>query len=189
MVAVAALARPRRAFAAAAERPALHTGLAAVVVTGVLSAGIDVSATVLGGGGNTGLVLSGLLPAFFAGYWLLDAWLVEAGAAMLGRGGRRRRYLAVSGLAFPSLISYALLLLLEAAAGRWMGPALSSALAWLTLPVLVWFLALIVLSVRAVYQVPTLNAFALALLPYAAITTALVVTLLVLAVLHGAGVI
>ena len=60
-----------------------------------------------------------------------------------------------------------------------------SALGWLTLPVLCWFLTLTVLAIRAVYDVPALNALALALLPYAAVAAAVLLVTLVLA-LRGA---
>jgi len=160
-----------------------------VVVAGVVSAGIELVATMFAGGGEAGLLLSSLLPVFFVAYWLLDAWLVDAGAGLSGSGGRRREYMAVSGLAFLSLIAYALLSLLEAAAARWSGNALASALGWLTLPALAWFVALMVLAINAVYGVPALNAFALALLPFAAIATALLLTAIVLSVLHALRVI
>jgi hypothetical protein len=189
MLAISVLRRPRDVFAAAASDPRSGRGLLAVLITGLISAAIDVAATLVGGGGAAGLIVSGLLPALFAGYWLLDAYLVDAGARVLGRGGRRRAYLAVSGLAFPPLISYALLVLAEALASRWAGAGAGSALGWLTLPVLGWFLVLVILAIRAVYDLPPLNAFALALLPYAAIAGALILTSIVLSVLHTAGMI
>jgi Yip1 domain len=189
MVAITVLRRPRQVLATAAAGPSVVQGLRAVTLTGAVSAGIDVAATLIGGGGAAGLIISALLPALFVGYWLLDAWLVDAGAGMLGRSGRRRAYLAVSGLAFPPLVAYSLLALLAAAVTRWAGEGPGSALGWLTLAVLAWFLALIILAIRAVYDVPPLNAFALALLPYAAVTAALLVTLVALSLLHAAGVV
>jgi hypothetical protein len=187
VVSVALVRRPQSVFAAAAERPRLERALLLVVGAGALSGAVDAVATVVARAGPGGLVLSAVLPVLFVAYWLLDAWLVDAGAALLGCNGRRRPYLAVSGLAFPPLVAYALLLLAEAAATRWAGASVASALGWLTLPVLGWFLFLMILAIRAVYGVPALNAFALALLPFAAIATALLVLLIVLNLLHAAG--
>src|SRR4029077_3684283 len=115
----------------------------------------------------------------------------DAGAGMLGRRGRRRAYLAVSGFAFLPLVAYALLSLIEAAASRWAGPGpeVASAIAWLTLPVIARFLVLMVLAIRRVYGVPVLNALSLALLPSAAISAALLVLLLVVSALHAAGIV
>jgi hypothetical protein len=187
MVSVALVRRPQSVFAAAAERPRLARAVVLVAGAGVVSGAVDTLATLVARAGPGGIVVSGILPVLFLAYWLLDAWLVDAGAALLGRQGRRRPYLAVSALAFPALVCYALLLLLESAATRWAGPELASALGWLTLPALGWFLFLMILAIRAVYTVPPLNAFALALLPFAAIATALLVLLVALNVLHAAG--
>jgi hypothetical protein len=187
MIALAVLRRPRSALTEAAAQPRLGDGLRAVLVTGAVSALVGVLATRLVADGTASLILSALLPVLFVLYWVFDAWLVDAGAALIGRGGRRAAYLAVSGLAFVPLISYALLSLLEAMARRWVGVGLASALSWLTLPLLVWFLTLMILAIRAVYDVPTMNAFALALLPYAAISFGLLLVLVVLSALHGAG--
>lgn len=188
MLAFEILGRPRAALALVASRPRLATGLVGVVATGVISGAIEVLASVLVGS-TTGLILSALLPLFFVGYWLLDAWLVDAGAGLSGKRGRRRAYLGVSGLAFVPLITFALLSLLEAVAMRTAGDAVASALGWLTLPILGWFLALMSLAIGAVYDLPALNAFALALLPLAAISAALLFLALVLGALHAAHVI
>lgn len=189
MRALLVLVRPRAALEGAADAPRLEQGLAAVLVAGLASAGIDVLATVLGGAGFTGLLYSVLAPVFFVLYWLFDAWLVDAGARWSGAGHRRRAYLAVSGLPFLALVAYAVLLLAEALATRWSGSELASNLAWLSLPLLAWFVGLMAASVAAVYRLPAMNAFALALLPFAAILTVLLVALLVLSLLHGLGVV
>jgi len=189
--ALAVLYRPREAFAVLAAAPRIETGLAAVLATALASMAIEVAANALGSGGAAGLVISLILPLLFLAYWLLDAWLVDAGAGMLGRNGRRRAYLAVSGFAFLPLTGYAVLAFVEAAATRWNGPGpdIASGLAWLTLLAIAWFLVLTVLAIRAVYDVPALNAVALALLPYAALSGALLLLGIVLGVLHAAGVV
>ena len=88
-------------------------------------------------------------------------------------------------------IAYALLSLAEAVALRVAGssgPSIASGLAWLTLPVLAWFVALTVFAVQDVYDIPALNALAFALLPIAVLTTALVLVLFGLGALHAARV-
>lgn len=185
-----AVIRPREAFPALAAKSRLAVGLAEVLLTGIASLGIEVAATALGGGSASGFLVSVALPALFLAYWALSAWLIDAGAGMIGRHGRRRDFLAVSGAAYPPLTAYALLSLLEAAATRWTGSVtLASAVAWVTLPILAWFLTLSVFAIRAVYGVNPLNALALALLPYAALTTALIIVFLALSALHAAGVV
>jgi hypothetical protein len=185
-----AAVRPRQAFSALAAQPRLGVGLALVTVTGIVSLGIELAATAVGGASASGFLVSVALPVLFLAYWALSGWLIDAGAGMSGLHGRRRAFLAVSSAAYPPLIAYALLSLVEAAATRWTANvALASAIAWATLPVLAWFLTLTVFAIRAVYEVNAFTAVALALLPYAALTTALIVVLLALSALHVGGVV
>jgi hypothetical protein len=187
---MAVLVRPRSAFAAIAARPRLAAGFIAVLLTGVVSLAIELAATLVAGAGGRGVGISLALPVLFLAYWLLSAWLVDAGASLVGRSGRRREFLAVSGSTFPPLVTYALLSLLESAATRWTGSdTLASGVAWVTLPVLAWFLTLNVLAIRAVYNITALSSLALAMLPYAALTAALTVVLLTLGILHAFGVV
>lgn len=150
---------------------------AVVAGSGVVAAGIGVSTAVVDHSGASGIVPSLLLPLLFLAYWGIQAWLIDAGAGMLGASGRRRDLLAASGRPFVTWIAYSLIALAEAAAARWLGfgSAPAVALTWLTLPVLLWFLALTVRVVRRVYDIATVNAFALALLPFAAVAGALLV--------------
>jgi len=187
MNALGVLVRPRSTLGAIAAAPRLTAGFAVVVVSGLVSAGISAAAGALTQGGLSSLVTSLLLPALFVAYWLVEAWLVDAGASMLGRSGHRRTFLAVSGFVFVPWIAYALLTLVEAAAQHsgGSGSGVAAGLAWLTLPVLCWFLALTVLAIRAVYDVPALNALALALLPYATIAAAVLLVTAGLTAVHG----
>lgn len=156
-----------------------------VAGSGCVAALIGVGTAMLDGTGRAGLVTSLLLPLLFLAYWGMQAWLIDAGAGMLGRAGRRRAFLGASGYAFPTWIAYSVLTLCEAAAAHSGAGALAAALTWLTLPVLLWFLALTVRAVRAVYAIPLVNAFALALLPYAAVAGALLVLGAAAGVLRG----
>ena len=183
-----ALWRPHDAFKELAAHPRLSLGAAMVAVSGAVSAGLEIAAAALSGDARTGLGLSLLLPLLFVAFWGIAGWLIDAAAVALGRSGRRRTYLAVSGAAFPALVAFAALSLVEAAATRLTGSdALASGLAWLTILVLGWYLVLATVAVRAVYDVPLLNAAAMAMLPYAAVTGALLIVLVVLLALRAAG--
>jgi len=187
MNALGVLVRPRSTLESLAAAPNLASGFSVVLLSGLVSAGISAAAGALARSGVSSVVTSLLLPALFVLYWLVEAWLVDAGAAMLGRSGQRRAFLAVSGFVFVAWIAYSLLTLVEAAAehAAGSGSGVATGLAWLTLPVLCWFLALTVLAIRAVYDVPTLNALALALLPYATIAAAVLLVTAGLTAVHG----
>lgn len=148
-----------------------------VLLSGCAAALIGIGTSVLDGSGLSGVVSSALVPLLFLAYWGVQGWLIDGGAGMLGRASNRRGILFASAPAFLTWIVYSLVTLVEAAAARFTGSGspLAMALTVLTLPVLFWFLALTVRAVRAVYDVPTINAFALALLPYAAVALALVI--------------
>lgn len=150
---------------------------ALVLVSGCASAVIGIGTSFLDGSGASGVVSSVLVPPLVLAYWGVQAWLIDAGAGMLGRAGHRRAMLVASAPAFPTWIVYSLLTLGEAAAARsgGSGSALAVALTVLTLPVLAGFLALTVRAVSAVYDIPAINAVALALLPYAALALAVLI--------------
>lgn len=179
------LVRSASAFRADGGVPTPLGGAAIVTGSGCVAALIGVGTAILDGSGRGGLVTSLLLPLLFLAYWGVQAWLVDAGAGMLGRAGRRRAFLGASGYAFLTWIAYSVLALGEAATTRSGANALAATLTWLTLPVLLWFLAMTVRAVRAVYDIPLLNAFALALLPYAAVAGALLVVGAAAGALHG----
>jgi hypothetical protein len=189
---VAVVRHPRSAFAGEAAAPRVTRGLVAVVVTGVVSLLTGAAANALVSGGPSGLVVALSLPALFVAYWLLQAWLVDAAAVLVGRSRNRRAYLAVSGYAFPALAVYGVLSLAEGLLlhfGSGAGPPAASAVAWATLPVLAWFIVLSVLAIQAVYDLPALNALAFVLLPIAALTAALLIVSVALGALHTANVI
>jgi Yip1 domain len=178
---------PRRALGAAATRPRLAAGVAAVAVTGALSLGLGLLAVVVGGGGTAAVVLSLAVPVMLAVFWLVSGVLVSAGARLVGVAPRRRELLAVSGLTFPPLVLYAAIALVQSASTHWGGDTLSTVVGWLALPVVCWFVALNTVAVRAVYDLPALSAVAIALLPYAALSAVLLLLVVVLSILHAAG--
>ncbi|MDQ6848234.1 MAG: YIP1 family protein [Candidatus Dormibacteraeota bacterium] len=180
---------PRRALNAAAARPSLAAGATAVVITGVLSLGLELSAAVVGNGGSAAVILSIAVPVMLMVFWLASALLVSAGARLMGRAPQRPALLAVSGLTFPVLVLYAAISIVQAASFHWGGDALSVGVGLLAFPVVCWFVALNALAVRAVYDLPALSAVAIALIPYAALSGALLLLVIVLSVLHGVGVV
>ena len=68
-----------------------------------------------------------------------------------------------------------MLAVIEAAAGA--GSVAGSVVAWLTLPLLVWFLYLTTLAVQAVFDVTPFVALALAMLPDAVLLFVLIAVL------------
>ncbi len=181
--------RPRHALGAAAARPSLAAGVLAVAVTGLLSLTLGLLAVGVGGGGMAPVVLSLAVPVMLAVFWLVSALMVSGGARLMGMPPRRRELLAVTGLTFPPLVLYTVIALVQAASAHWGGDALSTAVGWLALPVVCWFVALNAVAVRAVYDLPALSAVAIALLPYAALSAVLLLLVVVLSALHAAGLI
>jgi hypothetical protein len=175
---------PRRSLDMAAAKPHLAAGAATVLVTGVVSLGIELVAVVVGGGGSAALVLSLVLPALLVVFWLVSALLVSAGARLMGLEPKRRELLAVSGLTFPVLVLYGAIAVVQAASTHWGGDALSTGVGLLALPIVCWFVALNAFAVRAVYDLPGLSAVAIALIPYAALSAALLLLVVVLSLLH-----
>ncbi len=182
-------AHPVRTLAAAAARPRLGAGALSVIVTGLASLALGLAAVALGGGGRAAVVLSLAIPGMLAVFWLVSAMLVGAGARLMGLSPQRRDLLAVSGLTFPPLVLYAGVALVQAASTHWGGELLATVAGWLALPVVAWFVALNAVAVHAVYDLPPLNAVAIALLPYAALSAVLLAAVVVLSALHAAGVV
>jgi hypothetical protein len=183
------IVHPRRVLGGAAARPSLASGVLSVAITGVLVLALELAAVALGEGGTAAVILSVAAPLMLAAFWLVSGVLVSAGARVMGRPRRRSDLLAVSGLTFPVLVAYAVIGLLQAVSLHWGGDALSTAVGLFALPVVGWFVALNAVAVRAVYDLPGLSAVAIALIPYAALSAALLFLVIVLSVLHSLGVI
>jgi hypothetical protein len=182
------LLRPRRSLDRCAERPRLGASVAVVLTTGVASLCLNLLATVLeprtsrGGG----VAVSLALPVLFVLFWVLGTWMVGAGATLMGAERKRRDYLAVSGQTFPVLILYAALAVVQAATLRWggIGGTVSDMAGFLSLPILLWFLALSTLAAQAVYRVSMMAAVALALLPFATLSAAVLILIIVVTALR-----
>jgi Yip1 domain len=172
---IGVVVRPRSSFAELADSPRLALGFAAVVGSAVIALVLGLLANQIGGGGGAGTVASLLLPPLFVVYWVAAALIIDAAAGLSARSGRWRRYLAVSGFTFIPWIAYALLAVIEAAAGA--GSVAESLIAWLTLPLLAWFLYLTALAVYSVFDVTPFVAVALAMLPDAVLLFILIALL------------
>jgi hypothetical protein len=181
------LVHPRRALGTAAARPSLVAAILAVVITGVLCLVFELGAVAVGGGGPAAVILSVAVPLMLVVFWVASGVLVSAGARLMGHAPQRRTLLAVSGLTFPVLVLYAVISIVQAVSPRWGGDALSTAVGLLALPVVAWFVALNAVAVRAVYDMPALSAVAIALIPYAALSAALLLLVVVLSALHAVG--
>lgn len=163
MTVIGVLVRPRSTFAGLAESPRLAVGFAAVFGSGIAALALGLLANQVGGGGTPGAEVSLALPLLFLVYWVAAALIIDAGAGLTARAGRWRAYLAVSGFTFIPWIAYGVLSVIEAAAGS--GTVAQSVVAWLTLPLLAWFLYLTTVAVLAVFDVTPLVGLALAMLP------------------------
>jgi hypothetical protein len=166
------LLRPRSTFDSLASAPRISLGFVAVLGSGVIALLLGLLANQIDHGGNVGELASLLLPVLFLIYWGAATLIVDAGAGLAARGGRWRQYLAVSGFTFIPWVAFGVLSVIEALAGT--GSVAESIVAWLTLPLLAWFLVLTTLAVYAVFDVTPYVAVALAMLPDAVLLLLLI---------------
>ena len=169
------LLRPRSTFVALAAAPRISLGFVAVLSSGGIALMLGLLANQIDHGGNVGAEASLVLPLLFIVYWGASALIVDAGAGLAARGRRWRPYLAVSGFTFIPWIAFGVLSVIEALAGT--GSVAESIIAWLTLPLLAWFLVLTTLAVYAVFDVTPYVAVALAMLPDAVLLLLLIALL------------
>jgi hypothetical protein len=168
--------RPRSTFAALADAPPrIGLGFIVVLVSGVIALLLGLLANQIDNGGNVGAVASLVLPLLFLVYWGAAALIVDAGAGLAARAGRWRQYLSVSGFTFIPWVAFGVLSVIEALFGA--TSVAESVVAWLTLPLLVWFLVLTTLAVHSVFGVTPYVAVALAMLPDAVLLLLLIVLL------------
>jgi hypothetical protein len=127
----------------------------------------------------------------FAGFWLIDAMVVDAVAQLMGRPSRRRLYLEVSAYAWPVLVVFGMVRLVQAYVDRGAGMAASdagNAIGFLDFLLLAWYVVVVTAAVRAVYDLPPASALAAALAPLAVVAVLLMALLVAGTVLHGVGV-
>jgi hypothetical protein len=186
--------RPWRRAPLLAEGRPPALAAAVVVATGVASLGLSLAAVAVepGQGGQRGADIGAslILPVLFAGFWLIDAMVVDAVAQLMGTPSRRRRYLEVSAYAWPVLVVFAVVRLLQAYVDRAAGTpasAAGNALGFVNYACLAWFVVAVTAAVGAVYELPAASALAAALAPLAVVAVLLMVLLIAGTVLHGAG--
>ena len=192
-----AMFRPRRRLALiVAERGPIGTGLV-VLVAGALCGAVGLAATLvepvgsIAGGENgrrAGVILSALLPVVLLVVWIVDAYIVDAGARVMGAPSRRREYLVASGFAVPVLVGFEVVSLVSAVLDSSGAADVAVAVGFLRYAVLAWYVTLLTLAARAIYELPTLGALTAALLPYALMTTLLFFAVAVMSVLYSAHV-
>jgi hypothetical protein len=191
-----ALLRPQRRLPLiVAERGPVTAG-AVVLVAGVVCGGIGLAATLVepvsriaGGvdGRHAGVILSLLLPLVLLITWIADAWIVNAGARVMGAPSRRREYLVASGFAVPVLVAFELASLVAALLDNSGAYDAATAVGYLRYAALAWYVVLLTLAARGIYELPMVGALTAALLPYAAMTTVLLFVLVVLSAVYSAG--
>jgi hypothetical protein len=191
-----AMLRPRRRLPLiVAERGPVSAGMV-VLVAGIACGGIGLAATLVepvsriaGGadGRSAGVILSLLLPVVLLVTWLVDAWIVDAGARVMGAPSQRREYLVASGFAVPVLIAFEIASLIAAVLDNSGAYDAAVAVGWLRYAALGWYVVLLTLAARGIYELPTVGALTAALLPYAAMTTVLLFVLVVLSAVYGLG--
>ena len=187
--------RPWRCAPELADGRPLPLAAAVVVGTGAVSLGLSLAGVAVepGNGGQRAADVGAslVLPLLFAGFWLIDAMVVDAVAQLMGRPSRRRRYLEVSAYCWPVLVLYALVRLVQAYADRAAGmpdsPA-GLALGVLVFAVLAWFVVAVTAAVRGVYDLPVASALAAALAPPAVVAILLIAVLIAGTLLHAVGV-
>lgn len=189
-----AMFRPRRRLALiVAERGPVGTGFV-VLVAGALCGAVGLAATLIepvgsiAGGENgrrAGVILSALLPVVLLVVWIVDAYVVDAGARVMGAPSRRREYLVASGFAVPVLVAFEVVSLVSAVLDNSGAADVAVAVGFLRYAVLAWYVTLLTLAARAIYELPTIGALTAALLPYALMTTLLFVAVAVMSVLYS----
>jgi hypothetical protein len=119
--------------------------------------------------------------------WLVDAWIVDAGARAMGAPSRRRDYLVASGFAVPVLVLFELASLFASVLDSSGAYDAAVAVGYLRYAALAWYIVLLTLAARGIYELPTIGALSAALLPYAAMTLVLFVVLAALSAAYAVG--
>lgn len=172
---------PAHAFETLRDGRPLRVAVAVVAGAGLAAAGLSALSTVLEPGPHdaAGIGISATLPVLFAGVWLIDAYIVDAIAQVMGAATRLRTWMSVSAFAIPALVAFDALRVVQALVDRTGAVDASTGLGFAGFLVLGWFLVLITLGIAAVYGLPRLSAFSAALAPPAAMATLLLLLLVV----------
>lgn len=175
------LRRPVRTFAAMSDGRPIAVAAAVVIGAGAAAGLLSLLSTLLEPGTYdvAGLAVSGILPLLFAGIWLIDAYIVDAVAQLMGVRSRLRVWMSVSAFAIPSLVAFDGIRLVQAILDRNGATDVSTGVGFAGFLVLAWFLTLIAIAAAAVYLLPPLSALAAAMAPPAVMAVLLVLLLVV----------
>jgi len=175
------LRHPVRTFAAMRDGRPIVAAAGVVIGAGLAAALLSLLFTLLEPGTYdvAGLAVSGILPLLFAGIWLIDGYIVDAVAQLMGVRSRLRVWLSVSAFAIPSLVAFDAIRVVQAILDRNGATDLSTGVGFAGFLVLAWFLTLIAIAAAAVYHLSPLSALAAAMAPPAAMAALLVVLLVV----------
>jgi hypothetical protein len=188
--------RPGERLPEIARKRGLAGAAAVVVASGVIAAGLSLLTTFLepehsgDAGRAAGVGFSIALPFLFVGVWIVDAWIIDAIAQLMGCPTRRRALLVTTGYAVSVLIAFEAVRVIQALIDRGGGDAadaVATSVGLVTFAIVAWFVCLLAIAARAVYGLPPLSALAAALAPSAAMATLLMILLVVASALHGAG--
>jgi hypothetical protein len=185
---------PRRALAQSTRRNSLAFAVFTVLGTSIFSMLCSILSSVLFGATNQKsheVLIAATLPFLFVTYWLGSAYFVDTGARLMNAISKKRQYLIVSSLPFFVLNISAIISFAQAAIAHVGGTSaenIATILGWFTFPVLIWFFVLLIVAISFVYEISPLPSLSLALLPSAIVTTALLIVILLISVLHAVNV-
>jgi hypothetical protein len=163
-----------------------------VIVAGVAAALLSALATALEPASLSdtaaGYGFSAFLPLLFAGFWLIDATIVDAVAQVMQAPSRLWVWAVASAHSIPLLIGFEVVRVVQALVDRTGALDAATGLGFAEFGVIAWFVWVLAGGIQAVYELPRFNAVAVALAPPAAVMTLLLVLIVVANALHVAGV-
>jgi Yip1-like protein len=168
------------------------TAAALVVGAGLVAAGLSALSTWLEpsslADSAAGYGFSIVLPILFAGFWVIDATIVDAVAQLMAAPTRLRTWTVASAHAIPLLCLFEAVRVLQALIDRTGAVDVSTGVGFAEFAVIAWFIWVIAAGVSTVYDLPRFSAVSAALAPPAAVMTLLLVLLIAASALHVAGV-
>lgn len=128
------------------------------------------------------LVVPLLLVGLFIGYWIANAWCIDVGARLQGAQSNVRSCLITTAYVFPIFIVSRIATLSQYIVEQnhtSTATVVGTFIGIVNIGIVMWFVALLAVIIRVVYNLRPLQAFGAALLPQAALA-ALLLTLVVI---------
>jgi hypothetical protein len=191
---IAVALHPRAALAARAGGATTRGGAIIVVTSGIAAAAVQLLGGMIEPAGRAAapaaaIAVSLLLPVLLTLFWLASAALIDAAARVMGAPVGQSSFRALSGYAYPVMVVYAAVIVVQSAADRATGTAdAATMIGVLNLLVLVWFVGLNAVAAQVTYRLPPLHAAVAAMLPYAALSGLLMLLIVVASVAQTLGV-